>query len=217
TEQISVPSYGYDYRDLRQIRGIHKQFGKVKLKTFPQMGFFKSLYYQKVRGITSISPLNYMPYNKAKAIQILESELGWRYYGGKHYESIITRFHQAYILINKFRVDKRKAHLSNLIYSGQITREEALEELRKELCPPDMLAGDREYVIKKLGLTESEFEEIMAAPPRSYRDYPNEEWLYRSYALLARRTKPLRTTLAIRRRRHLLESGLQSKPSTELD
>src|SRR5205814_5014250 len=77
TEQISVPSYGYSYRDLKHIRAIHRRFGTVPLKSFPQMGFLKSIYYQKLGKIKSISLLNYLPYHKAKAMKVLERELGW--------------------------------------------------------------------------------------------------------------------------------------------
>ena len=119
--------------------------------------------------------LNYVPYNKSEAMKTIEKELGWVYYGGKHYESVFTRFFQAYILPVKFNIDKRRAHWSTLICSGQATREEALEELKKETYPAEMLKSDKEYVIKKLGLTNEEFEEIMNSPVKSYKDYPNDE------------------------------------------
>ena len=194
TEQISVPvSYGYDYRDLKQIHGIHARFGHIRLKTYPEMSLVKSLYYQRLRNIRSISLLNYMPYSRREAVELLEREIGWRDYGGKHHESIITRFHQSYILIEKFKVDKRRAHLSNMIYSGEMTRTEALHELQKPPCAPTVLEEDREYVAKKLGLTDKEFDQLIAAPPKSYRDYPNEEWLFKFYnQTMARRHQALK-------------------------
>jgi N-acetyl sugar amidotransferase len=195
TEQISVRAYGWRYDDLRQLRAIHRQFGTKKLKTFPQMDFWTKLYYIKILGIRQVSLLNYMPYVKSEAMKILQDELGWRYYGGKHYESIITRFHQSYILINKFKMEKRRAHLSNLIFSGQMTRDEALEELKIPVCAPTMIEEDYEYVMKKLGLTEAEFSEILAAPPKSYRDYPNEERLYNLHESFTRSLHQARVTL----------------------
>lgn len=195
TEQISVRAYGYNYGDIKQLRAIYERFGSGKLRTFPQMGLLRLIYYQKVRGIRQISLLNYVPYNKAEAIKTLEREVGWRNYGGKHQESIITRFHQAYVLPRKFKLDKRRAHLSNLIFSGQMTREEALAELAKPPYAPEMIEADCEYFIKKLVITESEFERIMAEPPKSYRDYPNEEWLYDLYAGLGRSRNALRLVL----------------------
>jgi hypothetical protein len=112
---------------------------------------------------------------KEDAMKVIQDELGWVYYGGKHYESVFTRFFQAYYLPQKFHYDKRLAHLSTLICSGQITRNEALEEMKKETYPADLLASDKAYVIKKLGMTEKEFEAILNAPPKKYSDYPNDE------------------------------------------
>ena len=196
TEQIRVLDYGHSFWDLSQIRGIHAIYGNRKLKTFPQISFWKRLYFEKIKGIKSISLLNYMPYNKRCAKEFLNREMGWRDYGGKHHESIITRFHQTFILMRKFGVDKRRGHLSNLIFSGQLTRDVALEELHKPPCPPSLIEEDLEYVIKKLGLTDSEFEKIMTEPPKSYRDYPNEEWLYDFYRSLVSVKSRLQTVIS---------------------
>jgi hypothetical protein len=111
-------------------------------------------------------------------MKIIESELHWTNYGGKHYESIFTRFYQAYILPRKFGFDKRKAHLSTLICSGQITREQALDELTKEPCPSNILAEDKAYVLKKFGLSENEFDRLMALPPKTHKDYPSFDFLF---------------------------------------
>jgi N-acetyl sugar amidotransferase len=175
TEAILPDSWGYNAKDLKHLKAIHRKFGKKKLKTYPTLGFNKEFYYTYVKKIKMIRLLNYLPYNKAEAMKTIEKELGWVYYGGKHYESVFTRFFQAYILPVKFNIDKRKAHLSTLICSGQITRNEALEELKKETYPAEMLKSDKEYVIKKLGLTSEEFEEIMSFPVKTYSDYPNDE------------------------------------------
>jgi hypothetical protein len=105
--------------------------------------------------------------------------LGWEYYGGKHYESVYTRFFQAYILPKKFNIDKRKAHLSSLIISTkEISREQALEEISKPPMPDDLLRTDYIYVLKKLGLSEPEFEQIMQLPVRSFRDYKNSHYFF---------------------------------------
>jgi hypothetical protein len=110
---------------------------------------------------------------------LIERELGWRNYHGKHYESIFTRFFQGYILPTKFNIDKRKAHFSTLICSGQMTRDEALKEMEKNPYPPEMLKEDKSYVLKKFGLTEPEFEGIMSRPIKSPKDYPSSYVLSR--------------------------------------
>src|SRR5882757_6727466 len=115
--------------DFANLKDIHRQFGKVKLKTYPYMDFKKHVYYSAVLKLSPVSILNYVPYNKKEIKELITRELDWRDYGGKHYESIFTKFYQAYILPEKFKIDKRKAHLSTLICSGQLSREEALKEL----------------------------------------------------------------------------------------
>jgi hypothetical protein len=120
-----------------------------------------------------VSILNFIDYNKTEAMSILQKELGWVYYGGKHYESIYTRFYQAYLLPRKFDIDKRKAHYSNLILSGQMSRSDALEAMKRPVYPKDLLEQDREYAIKKLNLDEKSFEDIMALPKKTFLDYNN--------------------------------------------
>ncbi len=178
TEGILPPAWGYDAMDLRQIESIHKEFGTGSLKNYPKVGFFKYFfYYPYIRRMSVLSPLNYMHYDKEQAIKILEKELDWKYYGAKHYESRFTKFFQAYYLPSRFGYDKRRAHLSSLIVSGQITREEALKEMEKELYPADQLKEDKIFIMKKLGLGEQEFEEILNAPKRSYKDYKSNHQL----------------------------------------
>ena len=106
-------------------------------------------------------------------MDILQNQLGWQYYGGKHYESIYTRFFQGYILPVKFGYDKRKGHLSSLICSGEISREQALDDLKKPTYAPTLQEEDLEYVVKKLGLTADEFEAIMRLPKKAIYDYPS--------------------------------------------
>ena len=110
-------------------------------------------------------------YDKAAAMSLLEKELGWVYYGGKHYESIYTRFYQAFVLPRKFNIDKRKAHYSSLVCSGQMTRERATELIKEPAYDEQLLEQDREYAIKKLGLSRNVFDTIMSAPNKSFLAY----------------------------------------------
>jgi N-acetyl sugar amidotransferase len=173
TEAILPTSWTYGIGDWKYIKSIHKRFGRVKLKSFPHFSRNDILYYTFVKGVKSIQLLNYVPYIKKDVMQVLEHELGWQYYGGKHYESIYTRFFQGYILPRKFNIDKRRAHLSNLICAEQMAREEALEEIKHDTYLEDKVREDKEYVIKKLGLDKESFEEIMSLPVKTYLDYPN--------------------------------------------
>ena len=136
-------------------------------------------------GIESINLLNYVPYIKADVKKAIAEELDWRDYGGKHYESIFTRFYQGYILPTKFLIDKRKAHLSNLIFSAQITKEFALHELEQPNYNADQLKMDKEFVLKKLGFTEAEFDKIMKQPRKEHADFATEKSIYEKYPLMA--------------------------------
>jgi N-acetyl sugar amidotransferase len=174
TEGWLPPTFTHFKYDIINMKAIHKKFGSVPLKTFPYLGVTKGWYYMKIKGLKTYSPLNWIDYDKGAVKKFIQEELGWRDYGGKHYENIFTRFYQGYILYKKFGVDKRKSHMSTLICSGQITREEALEEIKKNPYPSEeLLQEDREYLIKKLGITVAEFESIMALPVIAHTDYPS--------------------------------------------
>lgn len=162
--------------DTINIKDIHKKFGTTSIRKFPLIGPLRVWYYQKIKKIEFVSPLDLVEYNKEKVKQFLQDEFDWRDYGGKHYENIFTKFYQGYILPEKFKVDKRISHQSTLICSGQVTREQALEELKKAPYDSEELKKDKQFFIKKLGLNEIDFEEIMSSPPvlhRAYKSYMN--------------------------------------------
>jgi len=171
SESIMPLKWGYGYSDFRYIKTVHKTFGTRPLKTFPHYSLIRLFEYTVMRGIRLVPILNYLDYDRAKAMQTLEKDLGWAYYGGKHYESIYTRFFQAYVLPRKFNIDKRKAHYSNLILSGQLDRVEALKMLETPLYQSEKQELDRRYAVKKLNITETEFDRIMALQPRTFFDY----------------------------------------------
>lgn len=178
TETHLPRAWSQGHEDWKYIKSVHERFGTVKLNTFPHMTFYEYNKYQLTQKWIHI--LDYYNYVKKDALKILEEELGWKYYGGKHYESIYTRFYQGYILPKKFGYDKRKTHFSSLICSGEMTRDNALAELKNPTYPLALQKEDKEYVIKKLGLTVSEFEMIMNSPRRTYWDYPSYAGYYKS-------------------------------------
>ncbi len=174
TEAFVPVAWAYDARDKRHLTAVRNRFGTVPLSTFPTMGVPGYLYAVMVRGIRWFTLLNYVDYKKSEAMKILESELGWRSYGGKHYESVYTRFYQGYILKHKFGFDKKRAHLANLVLSGDMSREKAIAAMEEEdYIGTEIYYQDREFTIKKFGLTEKQFEEIMALPVKTHYVYPN--------------------------------------------
>jgi N-acetyl sugar amidotransferase len=192
TEGILPGSWTYGVWDWRYIRGVHQRFGTRRLSSFPHYSLARLVYYKSVRRMRTLRPLDYVKYVKEDVMQVLQEQLGWKYYGGKHYESIYTRFFQGYILPRKFGIDKRRAHLSTLICSGQISREAALAEMMFNSYSEELQRHDREYVIKKLAITPEEFEAIMDSPIRTHRDYPNSSAVFRRAKGLVRTARRLR-------------------------
>lgn len=173
TECVREPlEWHYHASDLRQLMDIHRRFGTRPLKTFPLCGIFTfKIYFRFVKGIQVVKPLNCVPYNKEQAMQELVNKFGWQRYAHKHYESRFTRFYEGYWLPTKFGFDKRRAHFSSLILTGQMSREEALEKLSKKAYDEETVAQDFEYIATKLGLAVKELQGIMAGENKSYRDY----------------------------------------------
>jgi N-acetyl sugar amidotransferase len=180
TEYGMPPSWLWRKFDHRNIQDIQNKFGTRKIKTFP---IIRSWQFQLIKmfglGGQFVEPLNMINYRKTDAMQLLKDEYGWEYYGGKHYESVFTKFYQAYVLPVKFGIDKRKAHLSSLIRNQEITREEALAELEKPLYQTVELKREKEYILKKLGFTEKEFDAMMNEAPKSHLDYKSDDWMFK--------------------------------------
>ena len=175
TECVREPlEWHYHASDLRQLLDIHKRFGTRPLATFPQADIFTyKLYYRFVKGVKVIKPLNYVPFFKEAAMQELVDRFGWQKYAHKHYESRFTRFYEGYWLPQKFGYDKRRAHFSSLILTGQLSRAEALEKIALPAYSEETIAQDFEYIATKLDLTVADLEGIMRGPNKSYRDYRN--------------------------------------------
>lgn len=176
SESILPRAWGHSAMDLDQIEDIHKKFGSMNLSKFPKVSFFKNyIYYPFIKKIKVVSPLNLIDYNPIEAIQVLERELDWTYYGGKHYESRFTKFFQAYWLPERFEYDKRRAHLSSLILSQIITREKALEELNKKSYDQTALEFDKIFIAKKLNLSVDQLDDLMKIPIKKFSDYKNNQ------------------------------------------
>lgn len=169
-----LPKHWYHWKlDGLNIKAIHGKFGTKKIKTYPIVSYFDQYFLNKTKRIQQFSLLNYVGYDKGKAKELLKKEYGWVDYSGKHTESIFTRFYQNYILPLKFNVDKRKAHLSSVICSGQLTKAEALEELKQKPWLTKETLDDKAYVLKKFGFTEEWFDNWMKEKPVAHFAYPS--------------------------------------------
>ncbi len=188
TEGILPRNWHYDAKDMKYLKAVHKQFGTASLKNFPMFGYREEIYYKMYHRIRTIYLLNYLPYSKKDAMNFLQDNLGWQYYGGKHHESMYTKFVQSYILPEKFDIDYRKATFSTQICTGEKTREEALEKMKTLPYDAAGIEEEKKYVIRKLNISNEDFDAIMADTPKTHEDYPNNkkwlEFLYRMYKKL---------------------------------
>lgn len=172
TEEIMPAAWGYPVLDLKNLRSIHEVFGEVELKTYPTLNPWKGLFYYRIlKGLKYIDPLNWIEYNRKRAKETITNMFGWKDYGHKHFESVFTRFYQAYILPYKYGVDKRKPHFSSLIMSGEMTREQALEELDEPYYSEEMFKHDYKQILETLNFTEKEFTSFMMADLISHEYY----------------------------------------------
>lgn len=188
TECIRNPlEWMYFQSDSRQIKDIHNKFGKNKLVNFPLTNIlWHKIYLPYVRGIKVYRPLDFMPYDKEEATQLLVDKYAYQRYAQKHFESRFTRFYESYWLPEKFGFDTRKVQYSSLILTGQMSRDEALERLKSPAYDPETIAQDFEYIANKLGISGENLKSYLVAPNKTYKDYKNQQSLYKVGAKVMR-------------------------------
>ena len=180
TEFIRPPVEWLYMNDITMLKDIHRRFGHVPLKTFPLCGMLRyRILYRFFYGMKRVYPLDYVVYDKEKAMELLHEKYGWTKYENKHYENVFTRFFEGYYLPHKFGFDTRKNVCSNQILAGTMTRDEALELLKHPPYDPEQMELDKEYVAKKMGITAQEFDAIIAQPNKTPEDYRNQMWVIR--------------------------------------
>ena len=167
----------YTAYDVKNIKDIHKKFGKKPIDKLTFLTTAKKGFYNVTKTIASVRPLNYIEYNREKAFKELSDFCGFEYYGSKHLENVLTAFIQLYWLPKKFNVDKRKSHLSSMIVSGQMTRNEALAELQKPLIDSSLMNKYIEEVKTKLDISDEEFAEIMSNKTHQHDEYKTEKFV----------------------------------------
>jgi N-acetyl sugar amidotransferase len=181
TEGIFPSAWHGSAMDAINLKAIHHKYGRRPLRNYKTISFYQYyLLYPFVYKMRTIRPLNFMPYNKGDALKVLE-EIGYKPYARKHGESLFTKIFQNHYLPEKFGYDKRRPHLSSMIMSGQISREEALAEMMKPLYDKDELEIDISYLCKKLRISRSQFDDFLKIPNRNYSDFNN--WSSRQRAL----------------------------------
>jgi hypothetical protein len=179
TECVLTPhKYFYWGTDMSQINDVLDRFGTIPMNTYPFSSVFRhKIYLRFIKGLRVIKPLNFMPYTKSSAIELLEKEYGWKTYPQKHFESVFTKFYESYWLPERFHFDVRRCQFSSLILTGQMTRDEALEELEKKPYNTETIHQEIEYIINKLAITSKEFNDFFTMPKKYYFDYKNQQFL----------------------------------------
>lgn len=165
-----ISPLGKNYFDGKYISSIHKRFGKLPMKTYPLMSFWKFIKWTALYRIKKIRPLWYIQYSKEDARTFLEKEFGWEYYGGHHLENRMTSFFHSIYCPQKFHVDYRNNSLSASVRSGKMTREAAIEEYYNQ--PPYVEAELLGYFKKRLGFTDAEYDRIMQSEPHYWYEFP---------------------------------------------
>lgn len=166
---------GYLGIDKTLFGDIWAKCGDDKPNDFPLVDILVyKVWYQKILGVKMHHPLNLVPYTKKGAEDELEQRFGWQRFQHKHHESRFTRFYEDYWLPRRFGFDKRRAHFSSLIMTGQMTRDQALERIAKPEMDEHFLNQEFEYVAHKLDLTVEELKTIFDSPKKTFRDYRNK-------------------------------------------
>lgn len=188
TECVRNPKeWMYYQSDATQLKDIHRKFGTRPIRNFPLTNIlWHKVYLRYVRGITVVKPLDYIPYFKEEAMQLLVEKFGWQRYPQKHFESRFTRFYESYWLPKKFGYDTRRVQYSSLILTGQMTRDEAMDALSHPAHDEETIAHEFEYIATKLGISADELQGYMDAPNKSYRDYRSQDWIYSLGAIAMR-------------------------------
>ena len=169
----------YYQSDSRQLKDIHNKFGQQPLKTYPVTNIlWHKIYLPYIKGIKLTRPLDYMKYDKEEATKLLEEKFGYQRYPQKHFESRFTRFYEGYWLPQKFGYDTRKVQFSSLILTGQMTREDALEEIKQPAMTDEQVRQEFEYIANKLGISTTELQSYFDAPNKTYKDYKSMQGIY---------------------------------------
>jgi hypothetical protein len=165
-----ISPLGKNYFDGKYIASIHKQFGKLKLKTFPNMPFWTFIKWIVVKKIKKIRPYWYLNYNKEEAKVLLKEKYGWQDYGGHHLENRMTAFSHSVYFPQKFEIDYRNNTLAAKVRNGKMDRDSAIKEYYE--TPPFIEEGLIDYIKKRMNFNDDEYEKVMTAKPKYWYEYP---------------------------------------------
>lgn len=166
TEGISP--LGWLYMDGKYVESVHRRYGRLPMRTYPNLTLTRFLKWATFSNIKRIRPLWYLPYDKAKARTLLSERYGWSWYGGHHLENRFTAFYHAYLMPRRFGHDFRVLGHAALVRSGQLERNVAIEQLLQPPGCPDEIV---EMVKKRLSFSEDELQRIMHLPVATWQQF----------------------------------------------
>ena len=176
TEGISP--VGWFYMDAKYIQNIHSKFGKIKMKTFPNLWLTSWLKWLIIDKIKKIRPLYYLDYDKEKTKEFLQKKFGWQWYGGHHMENRTSYFTNNFWLPLKFGLDLRYSEYSALIRSGQMDRKDALKKIKE---PKPFRKDILDEIKKRLSFSDKEFEMVMQNENKIFLDYKTYKTFFEKY------------------------------------
>jgi len=181
TECVRNPmEWLYYGTDMKQLRDIMKRYSTIEMKTYPFSSVLRHKFYLRyIKGVEVVKPLNYLPYIKADAMRLLEKKYNWKPYPQKHFESRFTKFFEGYWLPERFGFDTRRVQYSSLILTGQMSRDEAIEKLKKPAYDPATIQDEFTYIATKLGISPEELRIYFNMPKKFYWDYKNQESMFK--------------------------------------
>ncbi len=160
------------------IRDVVKKYCSIPIKDYTYTSGLKHKFViPYLKGVKTIKPLNLVEFTKDSMIKTLSDEYGYIPYGQKHFEDLITKFLEGWWQPTRFGHDIRRAQLSSLVVTGQMTREEALEILEQ---PPLSEEESRELfseVAMKLDISEEELMKFHEMPECTEK-FKSQERLY---------------------------------------
>ena len=176
-ESILQSGNMHDAYDLKNVKNIYKKFGQKSISKLKFISNFQRDINRKLFNLYTVYPLDCINYNRDRAFNELADFCGFEYYGSKHLENILTAFIQLYWFPKKFGVDKRTSHLSSMIVSEQMSRDQALEIYEKPLYDESMMTEYIKIIKNKLNISDKEFDDIMNAPPHQHTDYKTSNYI----------------------------------------
>lgn len=165
--------------DKTYLKDVMRKHGGFKTKHYTYTtGLRHKFILPYIKGVKTVQPLNYVPLTRQQMVDTLVAEYGYEPYRQKHFEDQLTKFIEGWWLPTRFGYDIRKAQLSSLVVTGQMTRDEALEILSHPPLTEEEAAELFTQVAEKLGITEEELHALHNLP-KTYRHYRNNSWAFR--------------------------------------